>query len=63
MSVPLVTRTARVYHGPMKALLEPLLQRRNGDTVHEISAVGHAHIDTAWLWPLRESIRKWQRDN
>ena len=21
-------------------------------------AVGHTHIDTAWLWPLRESIRK-----
>ncbi|CAM5247013.1 hypothetical protein SALBM311S_06703 [Streptomyces alboniger] len=23
-----------------------------------ISAVGHAHIDTAWLWPLRETVRK-----
>lgn len=21
-------------------------------------AVGHAHIDTAWLWPVRETIRK-----
>lgn len=21
-------------------------------------AVGHAHIDTAWLWPIREGIRK-----
>ena len=21
-------------------------------------AVGHAHIDTAWLWPIRETIRK-----
>ncbi|MDT0445217.1 alpha-mannosidase [Streptomyces johnsoniae] len=25
---------------------------------HRISAVGHAHIDTAWLWPLRETVRK-----
>ena len=25
---------------------------------HRISAVGHAHIDTAWLWPLREARRK-----
>jgi len=25
---------------------------------HQISAVGHAHIDTAWLWPLRETVRK-----
>ena len=25
---------------------------------HEITAVGHAHIDTAWLWPLEETYRK-----
>ncbi|MFD5390344.1 alpha-mannosidase [Streptomyces sp. NPDC127074] len=25
---------------------------------HRISAVGHAHIDSAWLWPLRETVRK-----
>ncbi|WP_224279983.1 glycoside hydrolase family 38 C-terminal domain-containing protein [Streptomyces sp. LS1784] len=25
---------------------------------HRISAIGHAHIDTAWLWPLREAERK-----
>jgi len=24
-------------------------------------AVGHAHIDTGWLWPVRESIRKCAR--
>jgi alpha-mannosidase len=24
-------------------------------------AVGHAHIDTAWLWPVREGIRKCAR--
>ncbi len=23
-----------------------------------ITAVGHAHIDTAWLWPVREAVRK-----
>ncbi len=23
-----------------------------------VSAIGHAHIDTAWLWPLRETVRK-----
>ncbi|MGW4884300.1 alpha-mannosidase [Streptomyces murinus] len=27
-------------------------------SAHRISAVGHAHIDTAWLWPLRETVRK-----
>ncbi|GAA5092399.1 glycoside hydrolase family 38 C-terminal domain-containing protein [Microbacterium yannicii] len=25
---------------------------------HRIVAVGHAHIDSAWLWPTRETIRK-----
>ena len=23
-----------------------------------VTAIGHAHIDTAWLWPLRETVRK-----
>ena len=27
----------------------------------QVTAVGHAHIDTAWLWPVRESIRKCAR--
>lgn len=27
-------------------------------TAHRIHAVGHAHIDSAWLWPLRETRRK-----
>ncbi|MBN1542825.1 alpha-mannosidase [candidate division KSB1 bacterium] len=22
------------------------------------TAIGHAHLDTAWLWPLRETVRK-----
>ncbi len=26
-----------------------------------VAAVGHAHIDTVWLWPLRETIRKCAR--
>ncbi|GAC1474159.1 MAG: glycoside hydrolase family 38 C-terminal domain-containing protein [Candidatus Dormibacteraceae bacterium] len=28
---------------------------------HVVTAVGHAHIDTAWLWPLREARRKCAR--
>ncbi len=45
----------------VRAALRDVLGRRNGDTVHTVSAVGHAHIDTAWLWPLRETIRKCAR--
>jgi len=44
-----------------RASLKEVLRKRNGDTVHTLSAVGHAHIDTAWLWPLRETIRKCAR--
>lgn len=28
---------------------------------HRIIATGHAHIDTAWLWPIRETVRKCTR--
>jgi alpha-mannosidase len=31
---------------------------RNGDAQHNISAIGYAHLDTAWLWPLAETKRK-----
>ncbi|MFE1559350.1 alpha-mannosidase [Streptomyces sp. NPDC058734] len=30
-------------------------------SAHRISAVGHSHIDSAWLWPLRETVRKVSR--
>lgn len=41
-----------------RAVLAPLLARRAATTVHQVSAIGNAHIDTAWLWPLRETRRK-----
>lgn len=44
-----------------RRILKPVLEKRNGDTNHQISAVGHCHIDTAWCWPLRETIRKCAR--
>jgi len=28
---------------------------------HRVTAVGHAHIDSAWLWPVRETKRKCAR--
>ncbi|MHB8588515.1 MAG: alpha-mannosidase [Candidatus Dormibacteraceae bacterium] len=28
------------------------------DPTHRVTAVGHAHIDTAWEWPIREAKRK-----
>lgn len=41
-----------------RAVAAKFLAARNGDGQHNLSAVGHAHIDTAWLWPLAETRRK-----
>ena len=41
-----------------RVLISKLLKVRNGGMCHELSAVGHAHIDTAWLWPVAEAYRK-----
>src|SRR6478736_2202337 len=41
-----------------EAILAPLLERRNATVTHELSAIGHAHLDTACPWPLAESYRK-----
>ncbi|GLZ34819.1 alpha-mannosidase [Lentzea sp. NBRC 105346] len=38
-----------------------VLSLKASASAHKISAVGHAHIDSAWLWPLRETVRKCAR--
>ncbi|MCC9205072.1 alpha-mannosidase [Arthrobacter sp. zg-Y769] len=44
--------------GAGRAALAAVLASPAYASAHRISAVGHAHIDTAWLWPVRETIRK-----
>lgn len=44
-----------------RELLKGLLALPAAPEAPRVSAVGHAHIDTAWLWPLRETIRKCAR--
>jgi alpha-mannosidase len=41
-----------------RAVAAEFLSARNGTSQHNLSAIGHAHIDTAWLWPLAETKRK-----
>ncbi|MGW6007703.1 alpha-mannosidase [Streptomyces sp. NPDC055210] len=41
-----------------RSQLEAVLAAPAVPSAHRISAVGHAHIDSAWLWPLRETVRK-----
>jgi alpha-mannosidase len=42
----------------VRAVLAPALAAPAATSAHRVSAVGHAHIDSAWLWPLRETVRK-----
>ncbi|QNE35582.1 alpha-mannosidase [Leifsonia shinshuensis] len=41
-----------------RAPLAGVLASPAEESAHRISAVGHAHIDSAWLWPVRETVRK-----
>ena len=41
-----------------RAALAGVLSDPARSSAHRVSAVGHAHIDSAWLWPVRETIRK-----
>ncbi len=43
--------------GEIRMELSPLLNEKSSNDF-TYYAVGHAHLDLAWLWPLRESKRK-----
>lgn len=44
--------------GRARAVLAPVLARRAHESAHTVTAVGHAHLDSAWLWPMRETVRR-----
>ncbi|MEE1786280.1 glycoside hydrolase family 38 C-terminal domain-containing protein [Streptomyces sp. SP17BM10] len=44
--------------GRARSQLSAVLSAPASPSAHRISAIGHAHIDSAWLWPLRETVRK-----
>ncbi len=48
------------YRQAREALKE-VLSRKNGDTVPRFFAMGHAHLDLVWLWPIEETRRKTSR--
>ncbi len=41
--------------------IKPYLNCVNGSTTPHMHAIGHAHIDLAWFWPLQETERKCAR--
>ncbi|HUS63996.1 MAG TPA: glycoside hydrolase family 38 C-terminal domain-containing protein [Kofleriaceae bacterium] len=51
----------RATWGPARDTLRGLYARAGAGRALELSAVGHAHIDTAWLWPIAETVRKCER--
>ncbi|MET3951170.1 glycoside hydrolase family 38 C-terminal domain-containing protein [Arthrobacter sp. UYEF36] len=44
-----------------RGALAGVLARPAYASAHHLLATGHAHIDSAWLWPVRETIRKCAR--
>ncbi|MFE6971082.1 alpha-mannosidase [Isoptericola sp. NPDC057653] len=44
-----------------RAALAAALASPAAASAHRVHAVGHAHIDSAWLWPTRETVRKCAR--
>ena len=47
--------------GAARGILKEFLDLRPSGAVMTAHGVGHAHIDTGWLWPVRETIRKCAR--
>ena len=41
--------------------LRPVMEAKNGSTAPVFYAVGNAHLDLAWLWPMAETYRKTER--
>src|SRR5690606_22452339 len=48
----------RIDAAPARSRLAPLLASPAAATTLALTATGHAHIDSAWLWPTRETVRK-----
>lgn len=44
-----------------RRVLKPVLSAVNGSTVPQFYAIGNAHLDLAWLWPMAETWRKTSR--
>lgn len=54
VSYKLSKKSFRDAHDVLKATINVPME----DKCTEYTAIGHAHIDLAWLWPIRETKRK-----
>jgi len=46
---------------PIREIVQKELSKNSTASSLQTVAVGHAHLDTAWLWPLEETVRKCAR--
>jgi len=44
-----------------RKVLKKELNKKASESDLNVTAIGHAHIDTGWLWPVKETIRKCAR--
>lgn len=44
-----------------RGVMRSLLELKNGPTTPQFGIIGHSHIDTAWLWTVKETTRKLAR--
>ncbi len=49
------------HYDALENAARALISQKGGDAPLHFTAIGHAHIDLAWLWPLRETKRKGAR--
>ena len=47
--------------GAAAAVIKAELSSKKASPAGEVALVGHSHMDTAWLWPVRETVRKCAR--
>lgn len=44
-----------------RKILSKELEKKGGTPSLTVNFIGHSHIDLAWLWPIRETVRKGAR--
>uniref|UniRef100_A0A667YA75 alpha-mannosidase n=1 Tax=Myripristis murdjan TaxID=586833 RepID=A0A667YA75_9TELE len=56
--VNLCDPTKASSYSKARSLAHKFFSQQNGQSQHTVHAMGHCHIDSAWLWPYEETIRK-----
>lgn len=44
-----------------REVMKPCLEAKNSGSAAYAGLIGHSHMDTAWLWPITETIKKCAR--